>query len=214
MQSRIHAQVRLNLAIGDCDRARLYWPQHVRTGGPINLQGLARYRGCPECVRGRAPYEKKPLLVLSCVVGMASVIGTTNQQITIKMRNSILKFGLMTLLAAAVAVAPAQLQAQTTNKHAATKKPAAEKTDATAKKGHPFHGRLAAVDKAAKTITIGKSTYYITSDTKIKKADKPATLEDGVVGEEVGGYAKPGDGGKMVASSLTLGPKTVGKPAG
>ena len=61
------------------------------------------------------------------------------------------------------------------------------------------------------TITIGKSTYYVTSDTKIKKADQPATLEDGVVGEEVGGYAKPGEGGKMVASSLTFGPKTSGK---
>src|SRR5438874_12589595 len=104
-------------------------------------------------------------------------------------RYSILKFGLMTLMATAVPVLPAQ--SQTTNHPASTKKATAEKAD-TAKKGHPFHGKLAAVDKVAKTISIGKSTYYITSDTKIKKADKPATLEDGVVGEDVGGYAKPG----------------------
>ena len=123
------------------------------------------------------------------------------------MRNSMLKFGLMTLLAAAGAILPAQLQAQTTNKPATTKKSG----ESTAKSAHPFHGKLAAVDKVARTITIGKSTYYITADSKIKKADKPATLDDGVIGEEVGGYAKPGDGGKMIASSLTFGPKSSTK---
>jgi hypothetical protein len=128
------------------------------------------------------------------------------------MKNSILKFSLITLLAAAVA-APGQLRAQTTNKPAHTKKPAAEKTDSTAKKAHPFHGKLAAVDKAAKTITLGKSTYYINSETKIKKADKPATLEDGVIGEDVGGYAKPGEGGKMFATTVTFGPKSDAKAA-
>jgi hypothetical protein len=116
----------------------------------------------------------------------------------------------MTLVAAAVALMPAQLAAQTaTNKPAGSKKPAAEKTDATSKKGYPFHGKLAAIDKAAKTFTIGKSTYEITSESKIKKADKPATLDDAVVGEEVSGYAKTGEGGKKVAASLTIGPKTT-----
>jgi hypothetical protein len=130
------------------------------------------------------------------------------------MRNSIFKFGLMTLLAAGVACLPAQVLAQTTNKPAAGKAPAAEKTDSAAKKAHPFHGKLAAVDKVAKTISLGKSTYYITSETKFKKADKPATLDDGVVGEDVSGYAKPGDGGRMVAASVTFGPaKTATKKA-
>ncbi len=129
------------------------------------------------------------------------------------MRNSILKFGLMTLLAAGVAGLPAQLLAQTTNKPAASKAPAAEKTDTAAKKAHPFRGKLAAVDKVAKTISLGKSTYYITSETKFKKADKPATLDDGVVGEDVSGYAKPGDGGRMVAATVNFGPKTDAKTA-
>ena len=117
------------------------------------------------------------------------------------------------LLAAGVAGLPAQLLAQTTNKPAASKAPAAEKTDSAAKKAHPFRGKLAAVDKVAKTISLGKSTYYITSETKFKKADKPATLDDGVIGEDVSGYVKPGDGGRMVAATVNFGPKTDAKTA-
>jgi hypothetical protein len=116
----------------------------------------------------------------------------------------------MTLVAAAITVLPAQLPAQTTNKAASSKK-SSDTTSATTKSAHPLRGKLAAVDKAAKTITLGKSTYYITADTKIKKADKAATLDDAVIGEEVTGYAKPGDGGKMIASSLNLSPKTSTK---
>jgi hypothetical protein len=126
------------------------------------------------------------------------------------MRNSILKLGLMTLVAAAITVLPAQLSAQTTNKPAATKK-SGDAATTTTKSAHPFHGKLAAVDKVAKTITIGKSTYYITADTKIKKADKPAILDDGVIGEDVGGYAKPDATGKMIATTVTFGPKTSTK---
>ena len=103
------------------------------------------------------------------------------------------------------------VQAQSTNKPAATKKTGQK--DAAHKSAHPFHGKLAAVDKSAKTITIGKSVYEITSETKIQKNGKPATLEDGVVGEEASGYAKPTDGGKMYAASLTFGPKTDTKAA-
>jgi hypothetical protein len=116
----------------------------------------------------------------------------------------------MTLVAAAIAVLPAQLQAQTTNKAASTKK-SSDAATSTTKSAHPFHGKLAAVDKVAKTITLGKSTYYISADTKIKKADKPATLEDGVIGEDVGGYAKPDAAGKMTATTVTFGPKTSTK---
>jgi hypothetical protein len=123
----------------------------------------------------------------------------------------------MILLGAAVAVAPAQLLAQSTNKASTTKKTTTttttttEKKDATAKKpaAHPFHGKLVSVDKVAKTITLGKSTYQITSESKIKKADKPATLDDGVVGEDVSGYAKPTDDGKMVATTVNFGPKAA-----
>ncbi len=121
-----------------------------------------------------------------------------------------MRIGAATLLVAAIAGAPAQLFAQAAAKPAAEKKPATTKKESAAKKkaGHPFHGNLAAVDKVAKTIKLGESVYQITSETKITKAGKPATLEDGVVGEPVSGYAKPGEGGKMVATTVRFGPKS------
>jgi hypothetical protein len=104
------------------------------------------------------------------------------------------------------------LQAQSTN--ATSKKGQTDEKDKSAhKSAHPFHGKLAAVDQAAKTITIGKSVYQITSETKITKSGKPAVLADGVIGEEASGYAKPLDGGKMYAASLNFGPKPEGKTA-
>jgi hypothetical protein len=103
----------------------------------------------------------------------------------------------------------ASVQAQSTNKPATSKK--ADQKDSAHKSAHPFRGKLAAVDKTAKTITIGKSVYQITSETKIQKNGKPATLDDGVVGEDASGYAKPMEGGKMYAASLTFGPKAESK---
>ena len=129
------------------------------------------------------------------------------------MIKSILRIGALSVLTAAIAAAPTQLLAQSTNKPATDKKaPAAKQESATKKKAaHPFHGKLAAVDKVAKTIKLGESTYQITSETKITKEDKPATLEDGVVGEHVTGYAKPTEDGKMAASSVYFGGKTGDK---
>jgi hypothetical protein len=117
--------------------------------------------------------------------------------------------GLMT----AALLAATSTPAQTTNKTPAKKKSEKKETgkDSEKKAAHPFHGKLAAVDKNAKTITVGKSVYQVTSATRIKKNGKDATLEDGVVGEEVSGYAKPMDDGKMAASSLTFGAKPEGK---
>ena len=114
------------------------------------------------------------------------------------------------LLAGALVALPLQTNAQSTNA-AAAKSAAAE----TKKKPgpHPFHGKLAAVDKMAKTITVGKSTYQITSETRIKKAGKPATLADGVVGEEVSGFVRPTEDGKLVAASVTFGPRPATKGA-
>lgn len=127
------------------------------------------------------------------------------------MKTSVARLTLLALTAAALAGGPAYLQAQTTNKPPADKKASAStndeaKSEKPAKAG-PFHGKLAAVDKVAKTITVGKRTFQITSETKIKKAGKPATLEDGVIGETVSGYLKPGADGKLMATTLNFGPK-------
>jgi hypothetical protein len=117
------------------------------------------------------------------------------------------------ILIASLAAMPATIQAQTTNhpsKHSTESKPSDEKQDPkTSKKqgAGPFHGNLLAVDKIAKTISVGKRMFQVTSETKIKKNDKPATLDDGVIGEEVGGYYKTGADGKLNATSIRFGPK-------
>jgi hypothetical protein len=117
------------------------------------------------------------------------------------------------LLAAAIAGLPVQLLAQTTNAPAAQKKSARKESAPQKKAAHPFHGKLAAVDKTAKTIKVGESVYQITSQTKITKAGKPATLEDGVVGEPVAGYAKPTGDGKMAATTVRFGAKAEDQAA-
>lgn len=120
------------------------------------------------------------------------------------MTNSKLNSILLALLALAAAAFPVEVQAQNTNapgvehKEAKTRKPPAVT---------PFHGKLKAVDKIAKTISVGELTIQITSETKILKEEKPAMLEDGVVGETVsGGYKKTADG-KLDATKVTFGEK-------
>jgi hypothetical protein len=82
----------------------------------------------------------------------------------------------------------------------------------------PFRGRLAAVDLAAKTISLGgkKKTrlIYITPQTRITKSGAQATLAQAAVGEEVGGLLLRKPDGVEEAVSLRIGPKSesVEKP--
>lgn len=121
------------------------------------------------------------------------------------MIKSILKLGLLGLLAVAVAGTPIALRAQDAT---TTNKPAAKPI---ARTRIPFNGKLKAVDNTAKTITIGKHTIQITSETRINKDGKPATLEDGVVGENVSGLLKRTADGKFEAIIVNFGEKA--KPA-
>src|SRR2546427_11092771 len=103
------------------------------------------------------------------------------------MMKPILQFAALSLLVAALASLPMEVLAQNTNK-AATPSKAAEKKSAPEKKEPsknpiPFHGHLLAVNKTAKTIKVDKRIFEITSESKIYKGEKPAALEDGVVGE-------------------------------
>ena len=103
------------------------------------------------------------------------------------------------------------LLAQNTNSAASVSK-SPQATNETAKSpkqpvAGPFHGKLLAVDLSAKTISVGKRTFQITSETRIKKAGKSAILSEGVVGEPVSGYVKPGENGKWNAVSVNFGPK-------
>ena len=95
--------------------------------------------------------------------------------------------------------------------HASTNKPPKSVPDKKEEKkpsAGPFHSKLVAVDKAARTITVGKRTFLITSETKFNKSGKAATLEDGVIGEPVSGYVKPNEQGKLVATKVNFGQKT------
>lgn len=84
--------------------------------------------------------------------------------------------------------------------------------------GFPFRGKLKAVDKAAMTLTIaGKDkdrVVHLTTETKYTKAGKPATLADAVVNEEIGGYARKGEGERTEALSVRFGPPVKEPAAG
>jgi hypothetical protein len=129
-----------------------------------------------------------------------------------------LKFGAAAALALALSATPRPLLAQSaisTNKPAAaTQTTAQDEQTPKAKKPSPgpFHGKLLAVDPVAKTIRVGKRTFQINGQTRISKNGKPATLADGLVGEEVSGYVKPTETGQFVATVVTFGPK-LGKNA-
>jgi hypothetical protein len=120
------------------------------------------------------------------------------------MKKMILKITAVSLFAATLAFLPTTLCAQDTNTPAMSDMPVKHKKHEVL----PFHGKLAAVDTNAMTLTVGTRTFEITSDTKISKADKPATLADGVVGEMVGGAYKKGTDGKLTATSIRFGLKS------
>lgn len=76
-----------------------------------------------------------------------------------------------------------------------------------AERSLPFRGKVTAVDKDAKVLTVGERKFHATSTTKIMKAGKPAILTDAQVGEEVGGAYREVEGGKLELVSLRIGPK-------
>jgi hypothetical protein len=135
------------------------------------------------------------------LVPVALIIDLINQ--TQNMTKSFLKLALLGLLAAAVAGLPFGARAADTNAPAAEKKASQTKKSSTL----PVHGKLKALDKTAKTISIGEQTIQITSATLISKGGKPATLEDGVVGEEVSAVYKKSEDGKLTATTVRFGPK-------
>src|SRR5882757_3564624 len=100
------------------------------------------------------------------------------------MKKITLKITALSLFAAALMVAPATVCAQDP-----TNAPAVSDTVVKHKKHDtvPFRGKLSAVDKNAMTLKVGERTFEISSETKISKANGPATLTDGVVGEMVSG---------------------------
>jgi len=78
-----------------------------------------------------------------------------------------------------------------------------------------FYGPITALDKDAKTFTVGEQTFCIVGDSQLTKSDdSPATLDDAKVGEPARGtYAKSADG-KLNVTKVRFGKKTGGKTGG
>ena len=105
-------------------------------------------------------------------------------------------------LAAALIALPSFLQA-------ADPKPTdAPKTERKAR-GMPLNGKVSAVERTAKTITVGETekarVLQVTSESKIYKNNKPATFDDVLVGEQIGAYVRPNAEGKLEVVTLKTG---------
>lgn len=121
------------------------------------------------------------------------------------MKKSIVKIVILGVLAAAIAGLSSPVLGQDTNKPAAEKKAPAPKV-----RPQRFTGKITAIDKTAKTLTVAGRTYAVTSETHIYVGDKAAKLDDGAVSNSVTGNYKLEDG-KLMALTVTFGAKAQGK---
>jgi hypothetical protein len=115
------------------------------------------------------------------------------------------KFVLLGVAALAIATMPL---CAAENGQGKDKKEAPAMKEKAANRAIPFRGTLAS--KTDASITVGTRTFEITSETKIVKDGKPATLADGEVGKPVAGSYQEADG-KLVAKMIRFGPKPEGK---
>lgn len=112
------------------------------------------------------------------------------------MKKYITHIALFSLVAAALVAVPVTSRAEDKPK---TNAPAAKKPHA------QFRGKITAVDIAAMTLTVDTQVLYVTSETKITKSGKPATLSEITVGETATGSCKQDDAGKMNATTIHAG---------
>jgi hypothetical protein len=117
------------------------------------------------------------------------------------MKKDMLRITIAGLLSAAVLFAPVAGSAQDKPKDSP------EKKEAPSERTIPFRGKVAAIDKTAKTVTVGERVFHISSTTRVEKDGKPAALADGVVGEQVTGSYTKGDDGKLTAKLIRFNPK-------
>ena len=123
---------------------------------------------------------------------------------------NIIKYTSLSLLAVALAVSPGLSRAQ----DAATNAPAAEATAPVVKKKStlPFHGKIATIDAAGSTFTVGTLVLNVTSTSKVTSTNGvPATLADFKVGDNVAGAYKKTADGKLNVTTLHLAAKAKKK---
>ena len=74
--------------------------------------------------------------------------------------------------------------------------------------GMPIYGKVGAVDKQARTITLeGKEKarlFYLSPSTRVHRDKTPAKLEDVAIGQWIGGFARPDADGRPTLVSLNL----------
>lgn len=124
------------------------------------------------------------------------------------MKKSIVHIGLLALLIGAIGFIPSPALGQAA-KAESNQKASPEKAQKSAKnpRALPFRGKVTAINKTAKTVTVGERVFHLTADTRILKGGNKATLEDAVVGEEVGGSYRKADDGKLMVQMIRFGPK-------
>ena len=119
------------------------------------------------------------------------------------------QIALYAIVATALIAVPAAVRAQDN-----PAKPEATEPSAPPAKKHtavPFHGKVSAVDTTAMTVTLSNQTLNVTSETKILKEGKPATLADITVGEKLTGQYKKDPAGKLDATVIHIGGKSEKK---
>ena len=123
---------------------------------------------------------------------------------------NIIKYTSLSLLAVALAASPMVSRAQ----NAATNAPAADGAAPVVKKKStlPFHGKIATIDAAGSTFTVGELVLNVTSTSKVTSTNGvPATLADFKVGDNVAGAYKKAADGKLNVTTLHLGGKAKKK---
>ena len=125
------------------------------------------------------------------------------------MTKNIPKIAVLSLFVAALVATPALARAESTNAPASTNQAASAKPKK--HEGLVFRGTVSAIDVKAMTLTVETRTFAVTTDTKIIRDGKSATLADGVVGEQVSGTYKKTADGKLNAASIHFGAKAENK---
>ena len=108
------------------------------------------------------------------------------------------------LLAAAMVLAPAAGIAQEKPKAAPGSNAQGKGPDM---RPIPFRGTVAAVDAAAKTVTVGERVFHLTSESNLTRGGQTVTVGDIAVGDMITGNYTKGDDGKLMARTVRVVPK-------
>ena len=115
------------------------------------------------------------------------------------------------LLATSMFLGPVMAIAQEKSEKPKTPAAGSEKP-APATRAIPFRGTVAAVDKDAKTVTVGERVFHISSETKLTKGTQAATVAEIAVGDAIAGNYTKSDDGKLTAKMMRVGPKPASAP--